>query len=65
MQMLCRLIGHQRYKRGIPPWRESWQTECRICATRLVRVRHGKWVPLGPFVKDTAMCRAHHSTPAD
>jgi hypothetical protein len=47
MNILCRLFGHRRSRRRIMPWRDSWQTECSLCSTRLTRVRHGQWVPIG------------------
>ena len=46
MSILCRLFGHRRDRRLIRPYRESWQTECSLCSTRLRRVRHGLWVPV-------------------
>ncbi len=46
MDILCRLFGHWRDKRRILPWRDGWQTECRLCAARLARVRNGKWQPI-------------------
>ena len=47
MHILCRLMGHKRNKRRVTQWRESWQTECMICSTRLIRVRRRHWVPAG------------------
>jgi len=65
MDMLCRLFGHRRKRRRIMPWRESWQTECSLCSTRLTRVRPGKWVPIGVVAKIGSEFRAWQAKGAD
>lgn len=64
MNILCRLFGHRRDRRLITPYCESWQTECSLCATRLRRVRHGKWVPV-VVVKASSERRASRPSAAD
>jgi hypothetical protein len=58
MNILCRLFGHRRDRRLITPYRESWQTECSLCSTRLRRVRHGHWVPVRVVAKFGGQLRA-------
>jgi hypothetical protein len=65
MQILCRLLGHRRNKRRITQWRESWQTECLMCSTRLVRMRRGKWVPVSSFEHSGPARGLYRTTPAD
>jgi hypothetical protein len=59
------MIGHRRNKRKIMPWRGSWQTECRVCATRLARVRRGKWVPIGVVARNSSWLRTARARSAD
>jgi hypothetical protein len=65
MYILCRLFGHRRDRRLITPWRESWQTECSLCSTRLMRVRHGKWVPIGAVAERASEYRGNAPQAAD
>jgi hypothetical protein len=46
VQILCHVIGHKRSKRLARPWRESWQSECIVCAERLGRIAPRKWLPI-------------------
>jgi hypothetical protein len=64
MNILCRLFGHRRDRRLITPYRETWLTECSLCSTRLRRVRHGHWVPIGAASIGKKFAPARR-TPAD
>jgi hypothetical protein len=61
MDSLCRLIGHRRNKRRITQWRDSWQSECIICSTRLARVRPGQWVPISAMAAIFRYCHARRT----
>ena len=65
MHIVCWLIGHRRDSRSITPWRETWQADCSQCATRLGRVRHGKWVPVRRPEKITSDLPAGKAKAAD
>jgi hypothetical protein len=65
MHILCRFFGHRRSLRRITPWHQSWQTECLLCSTRLMRVRHGKWVPFGLVAKTSSELRGTRAKAAD
>ena len=65
MHILCRLFGHRLDRRQITPWRETWQTECSLCSTRLTRVRHGTWVPARVMPKITSEFRAGKANATD
>jgi hypothetical protein len=65
MQILCRLLGHRRNTRRVTQWRDTWQSECVICSTRLARIRRGKWVVISSIVTMRDGLSARHANHAD
>lgn len=50
MSLVCRLMGHRRSRSRatFDDKRQQWVSDCRRCATILVRERDGRWVPAPP-----------------
>lgn len=50
MSLVCSLMGHRRSRSRatFDDKRQQWVSDCRRCATILVRERDGRWVPAPP-----------------
>lgn len=50
MSLVCRFIGHRRSRSRatFDEKRQQWVSDCRRCATILVRERGGGWIPAPP-----------------
>ena len=50
MSLVCSLMGHRRSRSRatFDDKRQQWVSDCRRCATILVRESDGRWVPAPP-----------------
>jgi hypothetical protein len=50
MSLLCQLLGHRRSRSRatFDDKRQQWVSDCRRCATILLRESDGKWIPAPP-----------------
>lgn len=45
IEILCMMFGHSRSRRGARFVAGTWRSDCRLCETPLIRLRHGQWIP--------------------
>jgi len=44
LNLVCKLVGHRRSKKGVRRRGEEWLSKCAICSEPMTRTLTGEWV---------------------